>query len=145
MCSVNRYLPEVETILSIVSGSWNACDGLGQSIDCLCHLSESLNQIARAHSNSLGNPQKRMKADPLLAAFDLADVNRVEVRLFSQLLLTQARLHSVLTNGISENSELWRLARHSLSSEQKGQNANTPNMGVSSTWLPSGVRVEFTE
>ena len=53
-----------------------------------------------------------MKADPLLATFNLANVNRMKVGLFSQLFLTQARLDAVLANGIAKYFKLLRLARH---------------------------------
>ena len=53
-----------------------------------------------------------MKANPLLAAFNLANVNWMKVGFFSQLFLTQARLYAVLANGVAENFKLLRLARH---------------------------------
>jgi len=36
------------------------------------------------------------------------------------------------TNGFSKNFELWRFSRHKFSREQKDEEANTPNMGLSS-------------
>ena len=68
--------------------------------------------MARLHSNSLGNPQKRMKANPLLTTFNLANVNWMKIGFFSQLFLIQASLYAVLANGIAENFKLLRLARH---------------------------------
>ena len=68
--------------------------------------------IARFNSDGFGNPQKRVKADPLLATFNLANVNRMKVGFFGQLFLTQTRLYAVLANGVAENFKLLELARH---------------------------------
>ena len=74
--------------------------------------SEFVNQIARFDADSLGDPQKRMEADPLLATFNFANINWMKVGFFGQLFLAQARLYAVLANGIAENFKLLRLARH---------------------------------
>lgn len=44
--------------------------------------SEAPEEIAGLNSQCFRNPQKRMETDPLLAAFDLAHVNRMQLSLF---------------------------------------------------------------
>ena len=97
--------------------------------------SEVGNQVAGFDTHRFGDAQKRMKADPLLAPFDLSNVNRVQAGFFRQLLLAHTGGGAVPANGFPKNFELWRLSRHELSREQKAENANTPNMGVSYAWL----------
>ena len=71
-----------------------------------------------------------MEADPLLAAFNLADVNGMQLSLFGQLFLTHAGLGAVLPDRGSENPDWLSCARHSLSKKQEVEKSNTPNMGV---------------
>jgi len=71
-----------------------------------------------------------MKADPLLASFDFAHVHRVQVGLFGQLFLTQPGLTAVAANGIAEDFEMLRFARHDASRKQERGKSDTPNMGV---------------
>lgn len=67
---------------------------------------KAVNQGARLHSDCFGNPQKRMETDPLLAAFHLANINRMQLGFFSQFFLAQARLSAALADGVPENFKL---------------------------------------
>jgi hypothetical protein len=71
-----------------------------------------------------------MEADPLLAAFDFAHVNRMQLSLFRQPLLAYARLGTVLADGGTKNSELLSRVRHRPPKKQEETESNTPNMGV---------------
>ena len=69
-------------------------------------VSEFVNQIARFYTDSLGNQQKRMKADPLFTTFNFTDIDRMQVGLFSQLFLTQTCHDAVLENGFAKKFKL---------------------------------------
>ena len=51
------------------------------------------------------NAEQGMKADPLLATFHFADIDRVQARFFGQLLLAQSRTDTVLPDGFSQDFE----------------------------------------
>lgn len=59
---------------------------------------ELFDQFAGADPDGLGHPQQGMETDPLLAAFDLADVNGMEVRFFGELFLAQPRLFAMVAD-----------------------------------------------
>ena len=86
-------------------------------------------QVANPHLEGMGNPEQRMEADPLLAALDLSDVNRVEIGLFRELLLAEAGPDALAADGITQQLKL-SLAAHERSEKQGGGEANTPNMGL---------------
>ena len=46
-----------------------------------------------------------MEADPLLATFHFADVDRVQARFLGQLFLAQSRADTVLPDGFSQDFE----------------------------------------
>jgi hypothetical protein len=71
-----------------------------------------------------------MEANPLLTAFDLADVNGMKLGLFRKLFLAQASFGAVSPDGIAQNLEVGSGARHSVLAKQEGGKLNTPNMGV---------------
>lgn len=54
--------------------------------------SEVSDKLAYVHTKGFGHSQKGMEADPLLAAFNLPNIDRVEVGLFRQPLLADAGL-----------------------------------------------------
>jgi hypothetical protein len=92
-------------------------------------FSKFVNQIAGANTESFGDSQQRVKTDPLLAAFNLANVNRVQIGFFGQLFLAQNSLLAVVANGITQYFELSR-ARHNATAKQRHAGWRTPNMGL---------------
>lgn len=86
-------------------------------------------QIAHAYAEGLGNTQQSMKTDPLLTAFDLADVNRMKIGLFRQFFLAHASSVAVFSDRLSKDFEMWFWPRHGCLEKQEGEQANTPNMG----------------
>jgi hypothetical protein len=89
-----------------------------------------LDQIAHGNPQDFGNPQKRVEANPLLAALNSADVVWVQFRLFRQLLLAHSSPRAVLPDCLAQDFELLTVTRHSRSKNQKRLEANTHNMGV---------------
>ena len=71
-----------------------------------------------------------MKADPLFAPLNLADINRVQIRLLRQFFLAHANPSPAITDCFAKNLELLWTTRHSASQKQEQRNPNTPNMGV---------------
>lgn len=92
--------------------------------------SKFVNQVTRLHAEGFGYPQKRMKADPLLSPLNLTDINGMQIGLFRQPLLTQARCLAVFANGITQNFKLFRFAWHHFTAKQEGKKSDTPNMGL---------------
>ena len=72
-------------------------------VRCLSVPSEVVNDVSHAHIQRSRNPQERVKANPLLATFNFADVNRMEIGFLGQLLLAQFGLFPMLTNAFPEN------------------------------------------
>ena len=62
--------------------------------------SECADQLTGLDPQRLGDAQEGVQADPLLAAFDFADVIRMKIGLFGQPFLAQARAYTVLADGI---------------------------------------------
>ncbi len=92
--------------------------------------SEVVNQIAHSHPKGFGNPQKRVKAYPLLSPFNFAYINRMQVGLFRQLFLTHADLVAVSPNGVSKSFKILSQARHNCLGKQGRLELKTPNMGL---------------
>jgi hypothetical protein len=92
-------------------------------------ISKLVNQITNTNPKSFGHPQKCVKANPLLAPFDFANVNRMQAGLLCQLFLTHAGLVAMFPNGISQYFKLTR-ARHNHLAKQDGPKLETPNMGL---------------
>ena len=44
--------------------------------------SEVAEEVVPANAQAFGNPEKGVEGDPLLAAFDLAHIDRAQLRLF---------------------------------------------------------------
>jgi hypothetical protein len=76
--------------------------------------SQFSNQISNADAQCIRDPQQRMKADPLLASLDFANVNGMQVGYFGQFLLAQTRLFTMLANRFPKNLKLLSRKRHSL-------------------------------
>jgi hypothetical protein len=77
-------------------------------------FSKLINQVTPPNAEGFGNPQKGMKADPLLAALYFANINGMQIRFFCQLLLTHFGRFAVFANGFAKDFEDL-LTRHSLS------------------------------
>ena len=92
--------------------------------------SKFVHQIAHAHPQGLGDTQKRMKTDPLLTAFDLADVNGMQVGFFCEPFLAHARSIAAVSDRFAKDFELLFGPRHGCLGKQDGQPWNTPNMGL---------------
>ena len=71
-----------------------------------------------------------MEADPLFPPFDLANVNRVQFRPLREFFLAQSLLFAGLPDGVAQDFEMFRFARHNPSAKHEGRVANTPNMGL---------------
>jgi hypothetical protein len=89
-----------------------------------------MHQIPHPHAEGFGNPQERMKTNPLLSPFYFSNINWVQVSLFRQFLLTHADLITVFPNGIPKNFKVLSCACHSLPRKQGGLRLRTPNMGL---------------
>ncbi len=87
-------------------------------------------KVTRRDAQCFRNSQKRMEADPLLAALDLAYIDRMQLSLFRQLFLAHPGLVAVLPDRRTEDFELLSGVRHSPPKEQEDGKWNTPNMGV---------------
>lgn len=74
--------------------------------------SKFVHQIAHAHSQGLGDTQKRMKTDPLLTAFNLADVNGMQIGLFCEPFLAHACLIAVVSDRLAKDFEMLFGPRH---------------------------------
>jgi hypothetical protein len=70
-----------------------------------------------------------VKADPLLSAFNFANINRMQIRLFSQFFLAHADLLAVFANGISKNFKIVSRACHNLEESKAALNLEHP------TWV----------
>ena len=103
--------------------------------------SQFINQIAGFYPKSLRYPQKRVQADPLLSTFNLADINWMQVGLFSQLLLAHPCGLATVSNGVTQDFQLAR-TRHGTLGEQDRVKLNTPNMGLFLSCSFSGKGVE---
>lgn len=74
--------------------------------------SKFVHQIAHAHSQGLGDTQKRMKTDPLLTAFNLADVNGMQIGLFCEPFLAHACLIAAVSDRLAKDFEMLFGPRH---------------------------------
>ena len=68
----------------------------------LCQNLKVVKQITNANTQRFGDAHQSMDAHRLLATFNLAKVNRVQVSLFGEFLLTYFRSFSVLTNRLTD-------------------------------------------
>jgi hypothetical protein len=91
--------------------------------------SQSVNQMACLCPESLRNAQKRVQADPLFTAFNLADVNRMQIGLFGQPFLAHPYGLAAVSDGLTQDFQLAR-TRHSSLRKQDRAKLNTPNMGL---------------
>jgi hypothetical protein len=71
-----------------------------------------------------------MEANPLLAALDLAHVNRMKLRFLRQFFLTQTGFDAVVPNGLTKNLQFRSCPRHRDLAEHHETPTTTPNMGV---------------
>jgi hypothetical protein len=92
--------------------------------------SKSTDQIPNFHFQGFGNPQEGVKADPLFAAFDFADVNRMQIRPLGELFLAQSSPLAAFADRFTQNFEMFWFARHGYSGKQEDRGGNTPNMGL---------------
>ena len=99
---------------------------LGSSLGQL----EVFDEITNPNTQGFGNPQKRVKADPLLSPFNFANINRMQISLFRQLFLTHSNLVAVFPNGVSKRFKVLSRACHSGSGKQGGLELKTPNKGL---------------
>jgi len=88
-----------------------------------------VNQITDANAKSFGNSQKRVQANPLLSAFDFADINRMQVGFFCQFFLAHADMLPAIPNGVTQDFQLSR-TRHSFLAKHECAETRTPNMGL---------------
>jgi hypothetical protein len=102
-----------------------------------------INQITPFDAESLGDPQKRMKANPLFSPFYLANINRMQIRFFRQLFLTQFSRFAVFANRFAKNFE-GLLTRHSLLGKHCRVKLKTPNMGLFTPCASAGSLHELT-
>jgi len=79
-------------------------------------ISKLVNQITDANAKSFGNSQKRVQANPLLSAFDFADINRMQAGFFRQFFLAHADMLPAIPNGVTQDFQLSR-TRHSFFSK----------------------------
>lgn len=68
--------------------------------------------VAQPDFQSVGNPQQGVQADPLLSSFHLADIDRMQVGLFSKLFLTQLCLPPVMPDAFADYFSLLPDAGH---------------------------------
>ncbi len=73
---------------------------------------------------------KSVQTDPLLAAFDFADVNRMQIGLFRERFLAHSCLIAVVTDRFAKDFEMLLGPRHGHSGKQDAEPGNTPNMGL---------------
>jgi hypothetical protein len=99
--------------------------------------SKVLNEVTDSNTQSFGDTEQCVKADPLLGSFDFPDVNRMEIGDLGQFFLAHAGLGPVLPDRVPEDLELLRFACHKRSRKQEGGKVNTPNMGVFASCAPS--------
>lgn len=76
------------------------------------------------------NTQQSVKTDPLLTAFDLADINRMKIRLLREPFLAHAGLLAVFSDRVAKDLEMWSVPGHKFLAKQDGNPRNTPNMGL---------------
>lgn len=87
-------------------------------------------QIPYSDTQRFGDPKQRVKANPLFATFNFADVHGVEFGLLREFFLAQASLSAALPNCITQNLKRRLGARHEGLAKQAGEKLNTPNMGL---------------
>jgi hypothetical protein len=71
------------------------------------------------NAQSMRDSQQGVEADPLLPAFDLADVNGMQICFFREPLLAQAKFGAVFTYSFTKNFELLSRRPHSLPKNQE--------------------------
>jgi hypothetical protein len=92
-------------------------------------ISKFVNQITDVNAKSFGNSQKRVQANPLLSAFDFADINRMQVGFFRQFFLAHADMLPAIPNGVTQDFQLSR-TRHSFLAKHESAKTRTPKMGL---------------
>jgi hypothetical protein len=85
----------------------------------VAECSQTPNNIAQSYSQRFCNSQQRINSDGSFCPFHLTDVNRMEVRFFSQFFLAESGLFTVQSNVLADQSAMFWAAGHSPLPKQK--------------------------
>jgi len=86
--------------------------------------SDVVGEVTNTNSKGGSNADERINRNRFFAAFDFADVFRIEVCLFAKLLLRHFRSLSTLANGGSKQFPISRLRRHKGSVWKRAETIN---------------------
>lgn len=87
-------------------------------------LSKVVNHIPQSDAQRLGYLQQRINGDGPVRAFDLTDINRMQIGLFRQSFLTQSCLLPVQTDVFADQLAVFRNGGHGpLQHRKRGREA----------------------
>jgi hypothetical protein len=77
-------------------------------------------EVAEPDAQGFGDPHQGVNAYRLLAAFNLPEINGMQVRLFGQLFLAHFCGLAMPTDGFADDFLMEQAFRHALSPKQEG-------------------------
>ena len=69
-------------------------------------------QITHFHAQRFGDPHQSMNADGLFSAFNLAEINRMQLGSFREFFLAHASFFAAPSNSVPNQLLMWQPFRH---------------------------------